>query len=172
MNGDESIEVASYPPGYVYTPPHWPPPSGGAPFSGTEMGPILNPYPYGTTQGANISTQPPNPVAGWPPPWGSLPATAYPQKMPIAANGQNQGPSNALPPTTKPWEGGPQAANPFYSQIYPAPIMGPGPQGTAPYEQGPLAGTPPPTKTFPAGSYIDGYGNVITPTYVVTLGMT
>lgn len=77
--------------------PTWPPPSGGAPVLTPELGPILNPYPYGTTQGASISTAPPSPPAGWPPPWGPLKATAYPQKMPTGANGQNQAPPSGWP---------------------------------------------------------------------------
>jgi hypothetical protein len=103
--------------------PSWPPPSGGAPFTGTETGPILNPYPYGSTQGANINIADPAPY-----PY----ATGYPEPMP-PANGQNQGGSNALPPMTKPMEGGPALANPAVSAISPPPIMGPGPQGTPPY---------------------------------------
>lgn len=104
--------------------PTWPPPSGGVPFSGNEMGPVLNPYPYGTTQSPNISTANPSP------PFYGI---QYPQKMPPGANGQNQGAVNALPPMTKPWESGPAKANPAISAISPAPIMGPGPQGTPPY---------------------------------------
>jgi hypothetical protein len=38
------------------------------------------------------------------------------------------------------------------------------------WESGPVAGTPAPIGTFPAGSYIDGYGQVITPTVVQTIG--
>jgi hypothetical protein len=118
---DAELEVASYvPPPF----PTWPPPSGGAPVSGPEQGPILNPYPYGSVQGANISTA--NPASA---PY----ATGYPTKMPPGANGQNQGAANALPPMTKPMEGGPAFANPFYSAISPMPILGPGPQGVPPY---------------------------------------
>jgi len=38
------------------------------------------------------------------------------------------------------------------------------PQTTRPWEVGPIAGSPFPTKTFPAGSYLDGMGTVVTPT--------
>jgi hypothetical protein len=106
--------------------PSWPPPSGGAPFVGVETGPILNPFPYGSTQTANISTAPPSPTHPYP-------STFYPKKMPAGANGQNQGGSYQLPPMTKNWEVGPIKADPKISAISPTPIMGPGPQGTAPY---------------------------------------
>jgi hypothetical protein len=107
--------------------PTWPPPSGGAPITTPEMGPILNPYPYGSVQGANISTA--NPY----PPGGIWKGTFYPAKMAAGANGQNQGPGYGLPATTKNWEGGPALANPAISAISPSPIMGPGPQGVPPY---------------------------------------
>jgi hypothetical protein len=106
--------------------PTWPPPSGGAPFPGVELGPITNPFPYGSTQGANISVTPP------PPPYHST-AIRYPQGMPVGANGQNQGGSFQLPPMTKSWEVGPIKADPIISAIKPTPVMGPGPQGTPPY---------------------------------------
>jgi hypothetical protein len=118
---DAEAEAATYsPPPF----PTWPPPSGGAPVVNPEQGPILNPYPYGSTQGANINTA--NPA----PPFSAM---AYPHKMTPGTNGQNQGSSNALPPMTKSMEGGPALANPFYSQIQPPPILGPGAQGTPPY---------------------------------------
>lgn len=63
--------------------PTWPPPSGGAPVLTPELGPITNPFPYGSGQTANISTAPPTPVH----PYAS---TFYPKKMPVN-NGQNQG---------------------------------------------------------------------------------
>jgi hypothetical protein len=113
--------------------PTWPPPSGGAPVTNPELGPITNPFPYGSTQGPNISTSPPSPPAGIPIPWGPLPGTFYPKKMPTGANGQNQGAANQLPPMTKNWEVGPIKASPSISAISPTPIMGPGPQGTPPY---------------------------------------
>jgi hypothetical protein len=126
MNGtDPQIEAfasSTYPPAF----PTWPPSSGGYPVTTPELGPILNPYPYGSVQGANISTSPPAP----PHPYKS---TFYPQKMPVGANGQNQGASNALPPTTKNWEVGPIKADPAISQIHPTPIIGPGAQGVPPY---------------------------------------
>lgn len=126
MNGtDPQVEAAAsgtYPPAF----PSWPVPSGGYPVTTPELGPITNPYPYGSTQGANISTSPPAP----PHPYKS---TFYPTKMPVGANGQNQGPGYGLPPVTKPWEVGPIKADPSISAIKPAPIMGPGPQGTPPY---------------------------------------
>ena len=96
MNGDPQIEALAG----TYTPPPfptWPPPSGGAPNTNWELGPITNPYPYGTAQGANISTNPPAPAHPWP-------STFYPQKMPVGANGQNQGaefPGLPAWPTTK-----------------------------------------------------------------------
>lgn len=118
---DIQIEAAAYvPPPF----PTWPPASGGAPVLTPELGPVLNPYPYGSTQGPNISTA--NPA----PPWL---ATFYPTKMPAGANGQNQGASNQLPPMTKNWEVGPLKADPKISAISPTPVMGPGPQGTPPY---------------------------------------
>jgi hypothetical protein len=106
--------------------PTWPPPSGGAPITTPELGPILNPFPYGSTQGANISTSPPSPAHPWP-------STFYPKKMPTGANGQNQGGVYQLPALTKSWEVGPIKADPSISAIKPTPIMGPGPQGTPPY---------------------------------------
>jgi hypothetical protein len=60
--------------------PTWPPPSGGAPVTAWELGPIVNPFPYGTTQPANISTAPPAPLKK---------ATYFPQGMP-PKSGQNQ----------------------------------------------------------------------------------
>lgn len=98
----------AFPPSYVYTPPTWPPPNGGAPFPGSELGPILNPYPYGSTQGSNISTSnpaplPPNLHMGMPP-----------------KNGGNQGPGYPALPTW-PWPAKmtvlPDKANPLLSQI-------------------------------------------------------
>jgi hypothetical protein len=131
--------------------PTWPPPSGGAPITTSELGPITNPFPYGSTQGANISTsQPPPPNL----------AVFYPQKMPTGQRGQNQGGIYQLPPTTKPMEIGPIKASPLISQISPLPIMGPGPQGAAPFsEMGPIAGQPVPGRSFPAGSYLDGFSS-------------
>lgn len=152
------IEASAYPPGYVYTVPPWPPPSGGAPITTPELGPITNPYPYGSPQPANISTVQPAP------PFNGI---KYPQKMPVGANGQNQGPGYGLPATTKPWEVGPIKADPSISAGKPPYIMGPGPQGTQPYEVGPIAGNPAPGTTFPAGHYIDGLGTTVTPTRVV-----
>jgi hypothetical protein len=104
--------------------PTWPPPSGGAPVTQVEQSPKLNPYPYGSTQGANISTAPPSPVH----PYSS---TFFPKKMPVGATGQNQ--PQQLPPSTKPWEVGPIKADPKISAISPPPVLGPGPQGTPPY---------------------------------------
>ena len=103
--------------------PSWPPPSGGAPVSTPEMGPITNPFPYGTTQTANINTA--NPA----PPFSAM---LYPQKMPLGANGQNQGPGNALPPTTKNWESGQLKASPSISAGNPPYQMGPGAIGIPP----------------------------------------
>ena len=132
--------------------PTWPPPSGGAPVTTPEQGPILNPYPYGKPQGANISTGSPAPAPL---------ATGYPYAMP-PLNGQNQ--KQSLP--VWPWPARmnvlPDKASPLISQIQPPPMMGPG-TGIPAMESGPLAGTPAPAKTFPAGSFIDGYGNLITP---------
>lgn len=124
-NGTLDITPAAYPPSYTYTAPTWPPPSGGAPFAGNELGPIMNPYPYGTGQTANISTNPPAPPSGWPPPWGALKATSFPQKMPSGANGQNQGGAYQLPKPTPPWEVGPIAAPPSISAGNPPYSMGP-----------------------------------------------
>lgn len=61
--------------------PTWPPPTGGAPVSVPELGPIISPYPYPpTTQTAHINTAqtPPLPLAN-----------GYPHIMP-PLNGQNQ----------------------------------------------------------------------------------
>jgi hypothetical protein len=120
---DPQIEATAFVPAPF---PTWPPPSGGAPVTTPELGPITNPFPYGSPQGANISTAPPVPQH----PYSS---TFYPKKMPTGANGQNQGAVNQLPPMTKPWEVGPIKASPSISAISPTPIMGPGPQGTPPY---------------------------------------
>lgn len=119
----EPLAGPSYPPPF----PTWPPSSGGYPITTPELGPITNPYPYGSTQTGNISTA--NPY----PPGGIWKGTFYPAKMPVGANGQNQGAANALPPMTKPWEVGPIKADPSISAIHPTPIIGPGPQGTPPY---------------------------------------
>lgn len=117
---DISVEAQAYvPPPF----PTWPPPSGGAPFPGTELGPILNPYPYGTTQPANINTANPSPP---------FLAIQYPQKMPLGANGQNQGGSYQLPKMTKNWEVGPIAAPPSISAGNPPYQMGPGAIGIPP----------------------------------------
>lgn len=70
--------------------PAWPPPSGGAPVTTPELGPILNPYPYGSTQTANISMAPPTPVH----PYSS---TFFPKRMPTGANGQNQPQQGSMP---------------------------------------------------------------------------
>jgi len=129
---DPQVEAAA-----IYTPPPfptWPPPSGGAPVTAPELGPITNPYPYGTTQPANISTAPPSPPAGWPPPVGGRPGTFYPAKMPTGANGQNQAPPTGWPawPFSRLSSGSvractlPDKASPSVSQIQPPPSMGPG----------------------------------------------
>jgi len=112
---------------YVPPPfPAWPPPSGGYPVTQGELGPITNPFPYGSGQTGNINTAPPAPAHPWP-------GTFYPKAMPKGANGQNQGGIYQLPPMTKPWEVGPIAAPKTLSAISPTPIIGPGPQGTPPY---------------------------------------
>jgi hypothetical protein len=91
--------------------PTWPPPSGGAPVTAWEMGPILNPFPYGSTQPANISSSPPAPAH----PWNS---TFFPKKMP-PANGQNQpGRAGSLPwPYPAKITNEPEKADPFFSRI-------------------------------------------------------
>jgi hypothetical protein len=140
----------------------WPPPSGGAPVTKPEDGPVLNPHPYGSTQTANIATSKPYPPYN---------AMKYPQRYGVAMNGQNQGPVNQLPVTTKPWEVGPIKADPAISAGKPPYIMGPGAQGVQPWEMGPLPGNPAPGTTFPAGHFIDGLGSTVTPTGVVrTIG--
>ena len=73
--------------------PTWPPPSGGAPVTTPELGPVTNPFPYGGGQTANINTA--NPY----PPGGVWKATFFPTKMPSGATGQNQ--NQQLPPW--PW---------------------------------------------------------------------
>lgn len=104
--------------------PTWPPPSGGAPVTNPELGPVTNPFPYGTTQTANIA------IANPAPPFNAI---RYPQLMPVGANGQNQGGTYQLPKPTKNWEVGPLLAPTTISAISPTPILGPGPQGTPPY---------------------------------------
>lgn len=155
---EPSIAPAAYPPSYTYTPPTWPPPSGGAPFPGNELGPVANPNYAGANQSPTIPISPPL-APGYPPPFGNQKGTTYPMYMGAARNGQNQGPGFGLPPTTKPWEVGPIKAPPTISAGNPPYIMGPGPQGTQPYEVGPIAGTPPPGTTFPAGSFLDGFSS-------------
>lgn len=87
MPDDPSVALAAY----VQPPfPTWPPPSGGAPVTAWELGPITNPYPYGQGQTANISTAPPSPAHPYP-------STFYPKKMPSGANGQNQSPPAGWP---------------------------------------------------------------------------
>jgi hypothetical protein len=145
---------------YVPPPfPTWPPPSGGAPVTVWETGPITNPFPYGSTQTANISIAGPAPIKK---------ATYFPQKMPVGANGQNQ------PQSLPAWPHSrvnvlPDKASPTISQITPAPLMGPAPQAAqmARWEGGPVAGNPAPGTTFPAGHYLDGLGTVVTPTRVI-----
>jgi hypothetical protein len=94
-------------------------------------------------------------------------AIKYPQKMPTGANGQNQAPPAGWPT----WPHSrvctlPDKASPSISQIQPPPRMGPAPQSLS-WEVGPIAGNPAPGTTFPAGHYIDGLGNVVTPTRVI-----
>jgi hypothetical protein len=103
----------AYPPSYPPGPPGfptWPPPSGGAPSKLTELGPILNPYPYGSPQGANISTGQPAPAPL---------AMGFPDEMP-PLNGQNQGPGYPGLPVW-PWPAKmttlPDKAPPSLSQI-------------------------------------------------------
>jgi|SRR6516165_3855508 len=115
------MAAAPYPPPF----PTWPPSSGGYPVTNPELGPILNPFPYGSTQGANINTSPPAPAHPYK-------STFYPQKMPVGANGQNQGAANQLPPTTKNWESGPLKASPSISAGNPPYQMGPGAIGIPP----------------------------------------
>jgi hypothetical protein len=116
MNEDPQVEATTFvPPPF----PTWPPPSGGAPVTTPEMGPVTNPYPYGSPQPANISTVQP------PPPYNAI---KYPQRYGVGTSGQNQ--PQQLPPVNRPWETGPLKADPKISQISPAPIMGPGSSGT------------------------------------------
>jgi hypothetical protein len=125
MNGnDPTVAPATFVPAPF---PTWPPPSGGAPNTNPEMGPVLNPTPYGSAQTGTINTATPYPPGGL---WLGV---RYPQRYGVALNGQNQGPGYQLPPTTKNWEVGPIKAPTTISAISPAPIMGPGAQGTPPY---------------------------------------
>jgi hypothetical protein len=80
MNDDPHIELFAGQPGLPVF-PTWPPPSGGAPVTQWELGPITNPFPYGSGQTANISIAGPAPIKN---------ATKYPMGMPAGANGQNQ----------------------------------------------------------------------------------
>jgi hypothetical protein len=62
--------------------------------------------------------------------------------------------------------------NPQATGLPPFPTWPP-PSGGYPvtkWEDGPLLGNPAPGRTFPAGSFIDGMGVVITPTVVQTIG--
>lgn len=136
--------------------PTWPPPSGGAPVTAWELGPIQNPYPYGSGQTANISISGPAPVKN---------ATKYPMKMPVGATGQNQNQSLPAWPHTRVCTL-PDKASPTISAISPAPIMGPGSGGVHLLaSQVSRVGTV--GRTFPAGSAIDGLGTVVTPTRVI-----
>jgi hypothetical protein len=153
MNGNDVPQVGLQ--AFVPAPfPTWPPPSGGAPVTTPELGPITNPFPYGSTQGANISTAPPSPAHPWP-------GTFYPKQMPTGQRGQNQGGIYQLPPRSRPLEVGPIKASPLLSQIQPPPLMGPAPQGAQlqVWEMGPIAGQPVPGRSFPAGSYLDGFSS-------------
>lgn len=85
---DQSVELFAVNPATGVTFPTWPPPSGGAPVTAPEMGPITNPYPYGSAQTANISLANPAPAKL---------ATRYPQKMPTGATGQNQAAPSGWP---------------------------------------------------------------------------
>jgi hypothetical protein len=160
MPSDPTVELQAYtPPPF----PTWPPPSGGAPVTAWEMGPITNPYPYGSTQTANISIAGPAPVKN---------ATKYPQKMPTGASGQNQQPPAGWPT----WPHSrvnvlPDKANPAISQISPPPLMGPAPQGAqmANWETATDPGVPFPPNRWPPRTpgYIDGLGTTVTPTRIV-----
>jgi hypothetical protein len=87
--------------------PTWPPPSGGAPVTTPELGPIKSPFPYGSPQPANISTANPAPPQL---------ATFFPRVMP-PLNGQNQ--KQQLP--VWPWPAKnvnlPTKADPLWSKI-------------------------------------------------------
>src|SRR4029077_1616166 len=87
--------------------PTWPPPSGGAPVTAWELGPITNPFPYGQGQTPNISTAPPAPLKK---------ATYFPQRMPNGANGQNQKQSLPVWPHAK-FNTLPDKASPTLSKI-------------------------------------------------------
>jgi hypothetical protein len=101
-DGAELLAAAALPPF-----PTWPPPSGGAPVTTPEMGPITNPYPYGSAQGSNISLANPAPPKL---------ATRYPTKMPSGATGQNQPQSLPAWPHTK-FNVLPDKASPSLSKI-------------------------------------------------------
>lgn len=140
--------------------PTWPPPSGGAPVTQWELGPVVSPIPYGGNQPKTINAAPPLPVHPYP-------STFFPKKMPSGANGQNQAPPSGWPT----WPHSkvnilPDKANPATSQITPTPIMGPSstPVHLLASQIGRLG---PAIKVFPAGSYIDGLGTVVTPTRIV-----
>jgi hypothetical protein len=87
--------------------PTWPPPSGGAPVSIPEMGPVLNPYPYGSTQTSKISTVKPMPPFN---------AMLYPDEM-EPLNGQNQPQSLPVWPWPAKMTVLPDKAPPSLSQI-------------------------------------------------------
>jgi len=156
MNGnDPQIEAAAF---VLPTFPTWPPPSGGAPVTVWEQSPKINPFPYGSPQTANISTAPPSPVH----PYSS---TFFPKKMPTGANGQNQPQTLPTLPHSR-FNVLPGRASPLFSAMSPLPIMGPGATVThLTASQVGRMGTS--GRTFPAGSYIDGYGNVVTPTRII-----
>ena len=159
---DQDAPIGPVPYGQPGLPPFptWPPPSGGAPVTQVEQSPKINPVPYGQGQTPNINTAPGN---AWPP----QKATFYPQAMPKGANGQNQAPPANWPA----WPHArvnvlPDKASPAISAISPAPIMGPG--SSQPHlAQSQIGRNGPAVKTFPAGSYIDGMGTVVTPTRVI-----
>jgi hypothetical protein len=154
MNDDPQIAAQAFVPAPF---PTWPPPSGGAPVTQWELGPITNPVPYGGGQTSKINIAPPIPSHPYP-------STFFPQKMPAGANGQNQ--KQSLPPLPVGRDCVlPDKANPSISAISPPPIMGPG-SATPHLLASQIGRNGPAIKTFPAGSYIDGYGNVVTPTRV------
>jgi hypothetical protein len=156
MNDDPQISPLIGAAGQAF--PSWPPPSGGAPVTAWEMGPITNPFPYGTTQQANISIAPPVPQH----PYSS---TFFPKKMATGANGQNQKQSLPALPVGRDCVL-PDKASPSISAISPPPIMGPG-SGGVHLTQSQVGRMGTVGRTFPAGSYLDGLGTVVTPTRIV-----
>jgi hypothetical protein len=140
--------------------PTWPPPSGGAPIIIPEDGPDKFATRYGGSQQSTINSSPPAPAHPWP-------STFFPKKL-APTSGQNQ------PQSLPPWPHAsfnvlPDKASPSISAISPPPTMGP--SSTVPHLTASQIGRVGPiVRKFPAGSYLDGLGSVVTPTVTRSIG--